>query len=57
LGKEELPAFAEIVEPSPDGDGLAFVAADLCDGADGCGHKKSFKEQKALRQFREPQKV
>src|ERR1035441_2360702 len=42
LGKEELATFAEIVEPSPDGDGLAFVGADLCDGTDGCGHKKFF---------------
>src|SRR5271169_1990973 len=37
LGEEELAAFAEIVEPSADGDGLAFVLADFCDGAD--GHK------------------
>src|SRR6266436_5176720 len=35
LGEEELAAFAEVVEPSADGDGLAFVSADLCDGADG----------------------
>ena len=42
LGEEELAAFAEIVEPSPDGDRLAFVAADLCDHADGCGHKSFF---------------
>src|SRR6266404_6202003 len=35
LREEELAAFAEVVEPSADGDGLAFMGADLCDGADG----------------------
>ena len=35
LGEEEFAAFAEIVEPSADGDGLAFVFADFCDRADG----------------------
>src|ERR1700687_650172 len=35
LREKELAAFAEVVEPSADGDGLAFVGADLCDGADG----------------------
>ena len=39
LGKKELAAFAEVVEPSADGDRLAFVLADFCDSADGCGHK------------------
>jgi len=39
LGEEELAAFAEVVEPSANGDGLAFVLADFCDGADGGGHK------------------
>ncbi len=36
LGEKELAAFAEVVEPSADGDGLAFVLADFCDRADGC---------------------
>lgn len=49
LGKEKLATFAEVVEPSADGDGLAFVLADFCDGADGSRHAQSFKEQKALR--------
>ena len=35
LREEELAAFAEVVEPSADGDGLAFVFADFCNGADG----------------------
>ena len=35
LREEELAAFAEVVEPSADDDGLAFVVADFCDGADG----------------------
>jgi hypothetical protein len=29
LGEEELAAFAKVVEPSANGDGLAFVGADL----------------------------
>jgi hypothetical protein len=39
LGKKKFAAFAEVIEPSADGDGLAFVLADFCDGADGCRHK------------------
>src|SRR4029077_16403872 len=39
LREEELAAFAEVVEPSADGNGLAFVGADFCDAADWCGHK------------------
>jgi len=39
LGEEELAAFAEIVEPSADGDGLAFVLADFCDGRNRCRHR------------------
>jgi hypothetical protein len=39
LREEELAAFAEVVEPSANGDGLAFVFADFCDGANGCWHK------------------
>ena len=35
LREEQFAAFAEIVEPSANGDGLAFVFADFCDGADG----------------------
>src|SRR5580658_5101582 len=35
LREQELAAFAEVVEPSADGDGLAFVLADSCDGAYG----------------------
>ena len=41
LGKEEFAAFAEVVKPSANSDGLAFVFADFCNRADGCGHKKS----------------
>src|SRR5208283_721191 len=33
LGEEEFAAFAEVVKPSADGDGLTFVLADFCDGA------------------------
>src|SRR6266404_2543030 len=40
LRKEKLAALAEVVEPTADGDGLAFVSADLCDGADRCGHRR-----------------
>ena len=39
LGEKQLAAFAQVVEPSADDDGLAFVLADFCDRADGCGHK------------------
>src|ERR1700730_70042 len=35
LREKELAALAEVVEPSADGDGLAFVGSDLCNGADG----------------------
>src|SRR5258706_13386357 len=35
LREQELAAFAEVVEPSANGDRLAFVGADLCDRADG----------------------
>ena len=35
LREKKLAAFAEVVEPSANGDGLAFVLADFCDGADG----------------------
>src|SRR5258706_825344 len=35
LREQELAAFSEIVKPSADGDGLAFVFAYFCDGADG----------------------
>ena len=35
LGEKKFSAFAEIVKPSADDDGLALVGADLCDGADG----------------------
>ena len=35
LREEQLTAFAEVVKPSANGDGLALVGADLCDGADG----------------------
>src|SRR5258708_8027731 len=38
LREKELAAFAEVVEPSANGDRLAFVGADLCDRADG-GHR------------------
>src|SRR6266849_998177 len=32
LRKQQLPALAQVVEPAADGDGLAFVFADLNDG-------------------------
>ena len=35
LREEKFAAFAEVVEPSANGDGLALVFADFCDGADG----------------------
>src|ERR1700687_246775 len=38
LREEELAAFAQVVEPSADGDGLAFVLAYFCDRADGRSH-------------------
>ena len=33
-GEEELAAFAEVVEPAAEGDGLAFVLAE----GGNCGH-------------------
>src|SRR5437660_11435906 len=35
LGAEELAAFAWVVAPSADGDGLAVVGADVCDWSAG----------------------
>ena len=34
LRKQQLPALAQVVEPAADGDGLAVVLADFCDGGD-----------------------
>src|SRR5580704_15232271 len=34
LREEELAALSKVVKPSADGNGLAFVLADFCDGAD-----------------------
>src|ERR1700690_356296 len=39
LGEKKLAAFAQVVEPSSDGDGLALVCADFCDSADGRWHR------------------
>ena len=36
-GEEQLAAFAEVVEPAAEGDGLAFVLAESGDGGDGGG--------------------
>jgi hypothetical protein len=34
LWEEEFAAFPEVIEPAANSDGLAFVFADFCDGAD-----------------------
>ena len=36
-GKQELAAFAEVVEPAAEGDGLAFVLTESGDGGNGSG--------------------
>ena len=44
-GEEELAGGAEVVEPAADGDGLAFVVADVGDGGEGgggCGGRGGF---------------
>ena len=35
LREQQLSALAQVVEPAADGDGLALVLADFCDGGDG----------------------
>src|SRR5271157_3019474 len=35
LREQQLPALAQVVEPAPDGDRLAFVLADFCEGGYG----------------------
>src|SRR6266705_1494285 len=50
--KEELPAFAEIVEPAADGDGLAFVLADFSDCSDRCHYLGDFhRREKQIPRF------
>ena len=36
-GKQQLAALAEVIEPSAQGDGLAFMLAESGDGGDGSG--------------------
>ena len=38
-GEQQLPTLAQVVEPAPNGYGLAFVSANFSDGRDGGGHK------------------
>ncbi len=35
LRKQQFPALAQVVEPAADGDRLAVVLADFCDGSNG----------------------
>ena len=36
LWEQQLAALAQVIEPSAEGDRLAFVLADFCNGAYGC---------------------